>query len=89
MTPGKPVTPSKRKRSLGKKVHVFFENFQNRRLELGYNQEEIGKKLGMTRTSVSRMEAGVFPNDPIRIVKIAEVLHVSLDWLFGREEEKE
>jgi len=85
MSPGKPVNPNLRKRSKTKKIHVFFENLQNRRVELGYNQLEFGKKIGMQVQTVSRLESGVFPRDPERLVLIADILHVSLDWLFGRE----
>ncbi len=86
MTPGKPVNPNLRKRSRTKKIHVFFENLQKRRLELGYNQLEFGKKIGMQVQTVSRLEGGVFPRDPERLVLIADVLHCTVDELLRPKE---
>lgn len=85
MTPRKPVSPEKRKRSSQKEIHVFFKNFHKRRLDLEMDQAEIGAAIGISRGNVSRLESGVFPTDPARIVAIADALDVSLDWLFGRE----
>ena len=83
MTPGKPVSQSKRKRYSGKKNHVFFDNIQKRRVELGMTQSDIATQLGMTVSAISRLEAGVFPNDPDKLVRLALALKTSLDALFS------
>lgn len=85
MSPKKSLTQDKRKRYNDKEKHVFFDRVQEKRLALDMDQKYFAYKLGITPSAVSRMEAGVLPNDPERLVKIADILHVSLDWLFGRE----
>lgn len=85
MSPRNPVSPEKRKRSSKKEIHIFFKKMHHQRLALKMDQATLADALGMTRGNVSRMEAGVFPSDPAKIVAIADALNVSLDWLFGRE----
>ena len=86
MPPRKPVSPNKRKRYNEKEVHIFFKNLQRARLKAGFGQDQMAEKLGMANSAWSRLEAGVFPNDPARVVAIAKVLNCSLDWLFGMTE---
>lgn len=79
----KPITPAERSGSRKYQTDVFFQNVQNRRIKLGLKQDDLAKMLNMHRAHISRLEAGAFPKDPRRIVELAKVLDVSLDWLFG------
>lgn len=83
MTPGKPVDPRKRKSYKGKKIPVFCSNLRIRRLELRMTQKQLGDALGIPVPRISEIESGRFPEDPERIVAIAQTLTCSLDWLFG------
>ncbi len=83
MTPGKPVSQSKRKRYSGKENHVFFDNIQKRRVELGMTQSDLAAQISMTVSAISRMEAGVFPNDPDKLIRLALALKTDINALFS------
>ncbi len=40
-------------------------------------------KLNMLPGNYSRLEGGAFPKNPRRIVEIAKILNIDLNWLFG------
>lgn len=53
-----------------------------RRVELGYDQREIGDRSGLSREYVSRLETGNISNPKIRdLNSIARALDRSLNWL--------
>lgn len=56
------------------------------RTEKGITQEQLGQMLGVTTQAVSRWERGGTP-DVEFLPLISDILDVSLDTLFGREEE--
>lgn len=59
------------------------ERIRNRRLELGYTQEELSKKLGYkNRSSVNQMENST--ELPLKkVTKLAEALNVSPSYIMG------
>lgn len=51
----------------------------------GYTQEELAKKLCVNVYTVSRFENGTKKPSLDLLVKIADILDVSLDWLLDRQ----
>ena len=80
---GKVIPPYERKGYKSKKLPVFCQNVQKRRLELGITQEQLANTIGTDRPRVSQIEAGRLPRDEDRIIAIAKALHVDINWLFG------
>ncbi len=60
---------------------MFGENFKKRRMEKGYSQNDIAEKLYVTRQCVSKWEKGVTQPDLQTLLKISELLDVSVDAL--------
>lgn len=83
MSPGKVIPPEKRRGYKGKKIPVFCQNVQARRLELGITQEELASAIGTDRPRVSQIEAGRLPRDEDRIIALARALKTDINWLFG------
>lgn len=54
----------------------------------GLTQEDVAKKLNLTHQAYSRMERGETNISAERIVKIAEVLDVSVDDIFKLDDKK-
>lgn len=80
---GKVVSPDKRKGYKGKKIPVFCQKVQARRLELNLTQEELARIIGTDRPRISQIEAGRLPRDEDRIIALAKALKVDINWLFG------
>lgn len=78
----------KKKGYAKKKSSRFGENILSRRLELNMTQEDLAKAIGASRPRISDIENGRFPDDPDRIIALADAMDVTIDWLFrnGREE---
>lgn len=64
---------------LGKQIKKF-------RSAKGYTQEQLGQLVGVTTQAVSKWECGGTPDAEL-LPKLSQVLSVSIDALFGREEE--
>lgn len=64
-------------------MSFFSERFCKRRKELNLTQQEIAEKLNVGYRTVSHWENGAYPDGEL-LPKIADVLGVSLDYLFGR-----
>lgn len=56
------------------------------RIKKGYTQEALGKLIGVTTQAVSKWERGSSPDAEL-LPRIADTLGVSIDALFGREEQ--
>ncbi len=78
--------PNKRKRYSAKKNSAFSSNVQAKRLERGLTQEQLGNALGLSKTRISEIEAGVFPTDPDRIWQLADALGCTCDELLRPKE---
>ena len=79
------IVPRQKKSSEPKSAYCV--RARARRLELGMTAEKLGEPIGWTPQQVYRMERGKLPRDEWRLIAIADVLNVSLDWLFGRRDE--
>lgn len=65
-------------------VNVIHTRIRELRKERGLTQEQLGKVLGVVKSTISLYESGKStPDDEIKI-KIADYFDVSLDYLLGR-----
>ncbi|MFA5481119.1 MAG: helix-turn-helix transcriptional regulator [Bacilli bacterium] len=55
----------------------------------GLTQEELGDKVGVTSQAVSKWETDISAPDVMILVKLADILGVSVDSLLGSEHSKE
>ena len=53
------------------------------RTNLGWNQTELGEKVGVTAMTISYLETGRHTPTLPRLMKIAKALGVSVGWLVG------
>ncbi len=56
-----------------------------RRQKLGWTQYDLAERLGLSRTAVSHFECGRRQPDLDTLNQLADVLGVTMDYLFGRE----
>lgn len=64
---------------------IFTERLKELRKEKGYTQQQIADEIGVNRGSYSNWEKGKREPSFENLIKLADLLEVSLDWLFGRE----
>lgn len=62
-------------------MSVLGETLRIRREELGFGQERVASKLGVTQQTVSRWEKGLAVPRPARVVELADLLDVDPAWL--------
>ena len=63
------------------------EKIKTRRLELGLTAEELGKKVGVTKSTIGRYESGTIAKIPyLTFVNIAAVLQTMPEDLISKEE---
>ena len=67
---------------------MFWNNFYNACLAKGVKPTNLVQELGLARASVTPWKNGKIPNGEA-LIKIANRLEVSVDYLLGREETKE
>lgn len=66
-----------------------YENIRSLRVDHGYTQEQIAKYLNIKQNTYSQYEIGVL-NYPVETLeKLADLYHVSVDYLLGRTDVKE
>jgi len=62
------------------------DRLKEARKQKGFKQNEMAEKLGISRAGYSRIENGFVELTTKNLLKIAEILEVSLDWLIlGKE----
>lgn len=66
-------------------MSIFGDNIKRLRKNKGLKQQEIAELLGVKRNTYSDWENGKTEPSFENLVKLADLLDVSLDWLFGRE----
>lgn len=64
---------------------AFSENLIKQRKIKGFTQDDIAEAMNVSRQSVSKWENGESQPDIGKIVKLADLLEVSLDTLFDRD----
>lgn len=64
---------------------TFGERFKDRRKEKGWSQERAAEIFGVqSKTTVQNWENGQDFPECARLLLIADIFDVSLDWMFGR-----
>lgn len=66
-------------------MSIFGDNIKRLRKNKGLKQQELAEILGIKRNSYSDWENGKTEPRFENLVKLADLLDVSLDWLFGRD----
>jgi transcriptional regulator with XRE-family HTH domain len=57
------------------------ERLKYLRKMLGYNQEDLGNKLGVTKTAISKMELGTYQITDSMVKLICTTFFINEDWL--------
>lgn len=71
------------------KSNTIGKNIRNRRIELGWTQEELAKKMGYkSKSSINKIELDFNDIPQSKIEKFAEVLMTSPKSIMGWEEEQ-
>ena len=63
----------------------FIENLRNRRVQLGMNQTELAKKIGVTPTTIWLYERGEATPKIDIALRLAKVLGVTIEQLVGED----
>lgn len=66
-------------------MSIFGDNIKRLRKNKGLIQQQIADEIGVNRGSYSNWEKGKREPSFENLVKLADLLDVSLDWLFGRD----
>ena len=64
---------------------MFGKKLREVRKSKKLTQQELADKVGTNRVNVTKWETGRTEPSFENLVKLAGLLEVSLDWLFGRE----
>lgn len=64
---------------------IFSKRLKKLRKNKGLKQQELAEILGIKRNTYSDWENGKTEPSFENLIKLADLLEVSLDWLFGRE----
>ena len=64
---------------------IFFKRLRKLRFRYGLTQNELAEIIGIKRNTYSDWENGKTEPSFENLIKLADLLEVSLDWLFGRE----
>jgi len=64
---------------------IFSERLKTLRKEKKLTQKELAEQIGISQKSYSHWETGKNEASLENLIKLADLLEVSIDWLFGRE----
>lgn len=64
---------------------IFSDRLKTLRKEKKLTQKELAEQIGIKQNSYSDWENGKTEPSFENLIKLADLLEVSLDWLFGRE----
>lgn len=64
---------------------IFTERLKELRKEKGYTQEQMANILEIGQSTYAKWENDRTEPSFENLIKLADLLEVSLDWLFGRE----
>ena len=68
-------------------MQTFGERLAELRIKSGFTQKVIGEKVGVSKSAFANYENGERHPNFETIVKIADALHVSVDYLLGRTDQ--
>lgn len=63
-------------------------NIASERKRLGLSQEELGAKIGASRSAIKDWENGNTPIKSVNLIQMADLFGCSIDWLLGRSDER-
>lgn len=66
----------------------FSERLKNLRKQAGLTQVDVARELGISQQAYASWECGVKKPTQENLVKIAQILNVSVDYLVGNSDEK-
>ncbi|MGI6158210.1 MAG: helix-turn-helix domain-containing protein [Saccharofermentanales bacterium] len=69
-------------------VHIFGERLQALRKEKHLRQADVARALNTGRQTISKYECGQREPDYTTLIRLADFYDVSIDYLFGRTEER-
>lgn len=58
--------------------------FKELRLSVGLSQDEMAKKLGVSRSTIGMYETGARKPDSEMLEKVADMFNIDIDYLLGR-----
>lgn len=64
-------------------MHALGERIKQARIQAGLTQEQLAEILNLSRGTIARYELGEIEPKIQNLASIAEVLHVSADYLMG------
>ena len=64
---------------------IFTERLKEKRKEKGYTQEQMANILEIGQSAYAKWENDRTEPSFENLIKLADLLEVSIDWLFGRE----
>lgn len=73
--------------NVGTPIFVFAYRIKELRLKKQVSQREMANKLGFAQTTYSQYELGKRHPDFTTLIKIADFLNVSIDYLLGRTDD--
>lgn len=65
--------------------NVFPQRLKEIRIKRGLTQTELGEKVGVKQSTFTNWENGKREPNFETVIKLADLLEVSVDWLFGRK----
>ena len=68
---------------------MFGENLKTRRKQKGFSQEELATRLHVVRQTISKWEKNLSVPDADTLIRLAEILEVSVSELLGAKIENE
>ena len=68
---------------------MFGENLKMLRKQKGFSQEELAARLHVVRQTISKWEKGLSVPDAEMLIRLAEILEVSVSELLGEKLESE
>lgn len=68
---------------------MFCDRLRELRRKNGYTQASLAKALGVAQTTVGNWEAGIRQPNFTTLKRLAKIFNVSVDYLLGRDDEKD
>ena len=68
---------------------MFSENLKALRKQKGFSQEELAARLHVARQTISKWEKNLSVPDAVTLIRLAEILEVSVSELLGEKIENE
>lgn len=63
-------------------------NIASERVRLGFSQEDLAERIGVSRDSVKNWETGATPVKSSSLMDMADLFGCTLDYLMGRSDER-